>query len=77
VGSLAYEEIVYFSEVGRAEDARHLRWAVPSLSGNLPLRYRGISTNGEQDCVVSTLVMRIWAFGHVVATFLLVGSGSA
>jgi hypothetical protein len=42
---LPYERVVYRHEIGRAEDARHLRGAVPSLLGNLPLLDRGISTD--------------------------------
>ena len=75
MGRLAYEEIVYFSEVGRAEDARDLRRAVPSFLGNVLLLPRGIPTKGEQDCVVAKPVTGIRAFGYVVATFLLLGSG--
>jgi hypothetical protein len=72
VGRLAYEEVAYFSEIGRAEDARHLRRAVPSLLGNLLLLPTGISTNGEQDCVVAKPVTRIRAFWHVVYLLLLI-----
>src|SRR5580704_8201452 len=44
VGCLSYEQVVYLLEIGRAEDARHLRRAVPCFLGNVLLLPRRIAT---------------------------------
>jgi hypothetical protein len=40
--AVSYSQVVYFLEIGRAEDARHLRLAVTSGLGNVLLLQRGI-----------------------------------
>src|SRR5262249_39693709 len=61
---LVYEHVVYLVEFGRAENARHVRLAVPGLLGDVLLLLRRIATNREHDRVVAALVTRIRTLWH-------------